>query len=330
MNIFIDTNILLNFYHLSGPDLDELLKVIKLAENKKLNVLVPMQVRDEFLRNRENVIRDALNQFAKTKAVSSVPNLVRTNPKWPELRKAIQGVNDLVKELQEETNTEIADNKLKADEVIRSLFTQCPPKSISSKVVERAKLRMALGNPPGKEESLGDAINWEWLLDTLPAKSDLTIISMDGDYESELKEGEPKQFLREEWAAVKGGELRLFKGLPQFFEKCFPDVKLSGEIDKAIEIERLENSYSFAGTHGAIATLSKYDDFNDAELLRIVGAYISNHQIHWILGDSDVLAFAEKIIGLIKSPKILEAAEPLLKMYAQVKASQADDEDTSF
>lgn len=81
MNVFIDTNILLDLYHLSGPDLDELRKVIKLAEIQKLHVLLPDQVEDEFWRNRERVISEALELFSKTKASATLPNLIRANPK---------------------------------------------------------------------------------------------------------------------------------------------------------------------------------------------------------------------------------------------------------
>lgn len=60
MKIFIDTNILLDLYHLSGPDLDELEKVLKLMKRQKVKLLIPKQVEDEFWRNRENVINDAI------------------------------------------------------------------------------------------------------------------------------------------------------------------------------------------------------------------------------------------------------------------------------
>jgi len=44
MNIFIDTNILLDLYHLSGPDLDELKKIIKLHQTAQIKIYLPRQV----------------------------------------------------------------------------------------------------------------------------------------------------------------------------------------------------------------------------------------------------------------------------------------------
>lgn len=327
MNVFIDTNVLLDLYHLSGPDLDELRKVIKLAENKKLNVLLPAQVEDEFWRNRERVISEALDLFAKTKASATLPNLIRANPKSSELRQAVERVNDLVKELRQVADSEIANHKLKADDVIESLFMQCPPQAVDISVIDKAKARKELGNPPGKANSLGDAVNWEWLLESTPEGESLVIISSDGDFESELLKGRPKEFLLREWARAKKGDLELFKGLPDFLKQNFPDIKLSDEIDKSIAIEKLENSFSFMATHNAISSLQKYDVFKEADLLRIIEAYTSNQQIRWILGDDDVRSFANKVVALLKNEKLKEAAKPLLEMLEQLEVQNTGGED---
>lgn len=332
MNVFIDTNILLDLYHMSGADLDELRKVIKLAEIKKLNVFLPSQVEDEFWRNRERVISEALDLFSKSKASTTLPNLIRANPKSSELRKAVERVNELVKELRQVADNEIADHKLKADDVIDYLFSKCPPQPIDALVIVNAKARKELGNPPGKPNSLGDAINWEWLLKEVPNGENLVIISSDGDFESELLKGRPKEFLLREWMHAKVSKLELYKGLPEFLKKYFPEIKLSDEIDKTVAIEGLENSFSFAATHNAISSLQKFDDFTEAELLRIIAAYSSNTQIHWILGDEDVLVFAQKVVGLLKTEKLLEAAKPFLTMLQQLEVSHdepLDNEDDS-
>ncbi len=325
MNIFIDTNILLDLYHLSGPDLDELRKVIKLAKVNKLNVLLPSQVEDEFWRNRERVISEALDLFAKTKASATLPNLIRTNPKSSELRHAVERVNELVKELRRVADSEILNHKLKADEVVDSLFAQCKPQTIDKVIIEKAKARKDIGNPPGKANSLGDAVNWEWLLETVQKGGDLVIISSDGDFESELLQGKAKEFLIREWGRADKGNLELFKGLPEFLKKYFPEIKLSDEIDKSIAIENLENSCSFMATHNSISALQKYDDFKEADLMRIIRAYTSNQQIHWILGDDDVHKFATKIVSLLKTEKLQTAAKPLLEMLAQLNAKNADE-----
>jgi predicted nucleic acid-binding protein len=50
--LFIDTNIFLSFYHLSGEDLEELNKLTVLLRKGEVALLLPEQVRDEFYRMR--------------------------------------------------------------------------------------------------------------------------------------------------------------------------------------------------------------------------------------------------------------------------------------
>ena len=60
MNIFIDTNVYLSFYHLSSDDLEELKKLVVLAREGKVVLLLPEQVIDEFRRNRAANLRSVL------------------------------------------------------------------------------------------------------------------------------------------------------------------------------------------------------------------------------------------------------------------------------
>lgn len=327
MRVFVDTNVLLNLYHLSGPDLDEVKKILKLAENKQIELLVPQQVADEFWRNRERVIRDALDTFAKTKAQAFLPNIVRVNPKSSELRKAVDLVNSLAKALREETEQTIQEQKLPADKLVELLLKKCEP--VPAEVIERAQLRRQLGNPPGKADSLGDAVNWEWLLSKADEWDDLIIISADGDFESELTPSQAKEFLRREWqSATSIGNLGLYKGLPEFLKAKFPEIKLSDEIDKLAAIERLEKSLSFAATHLAISRLDQFDDFSDNEIARLAKAFGSNDQIFMIFGDSDVKAFAKKLLSLAKSEAAKKAAAPVELLLAQIEGE--DEEDMPF
>jgi len=326
MRVFIDTNILLGLYQLSGPDLDELKKIIELAKNGQIKVLLPQQVADEFWRNRERVIRDALDTFAKTKAQQFLPNIIRSNDKCNDLRKAVDLVNGLAKALREETEAAINNQGLAADKIVESLLKKC--KAVPPEIVQKAILRKQLGNPPGKADSLGDAVNWEWLLSRSKTFDDLIIISADGDFESELISSTPKEFLIREWErTATGGNLTLYKSLPEFLKAHFPDIKLSGEIDKLAAIEKLEKSLSFAATHNAIAKLNKFDDFTDNEIIRLATAYDSNSQVHTIFGDQDVAAFAKKIIPLAKSEDALEAVKSLEMLLEQIEGDDDDEED---
>jgi predicted nucleic acid-binding protein len=201
MKILIDTNILLELFKLSGSDLDELKKVLKLSEKQKIEILISSQIEDEFWRNRENVIADAIKNLKETKIVSKLPNIVRGYDTYKTLKTTIDTFNMLSKKLEDEVQKDISENKLKADELIKTLFTKNAPQLIDEKIISKAEYRMKVGNPPGKKGSLGDAINWEWLLAKEVSfwEGELIIISADGDFESELNKGKMKEYLMREW-----------------------------------------------------------------------------------------------------------------------------------
>lgn len=327
MKVFIDTNILLDIYHLSGPDLEELRKLKKMVQEDKVELLVSSQVVDEFWRNRERVILDAMKTFRESKATAKVPNIIRIYPQAKELKLAVDKTNDTVKALIAKATEDIENDALRADEVIRELFSAITVGEITDEIFIRAKRRTAVGNPPGKNHSLGDAINWEWLLEQEIQfwDDELILISSDGDYESELVKGKPRGYLVREWNEKNPScKLVLEKSLTDFLLKRFPDIQLAEEVDKIAAIERLEESSNFASTHSAISSLNKYDDFNDAEIQRIVKAYLDNGQVLWILGDADVKSFATKIVGLAKSPRVKEVSAPLRELLDDLDRSNDD------
>lgn len=77
-------------------------------------------------------------------------------------------------------------------------------------------MRVEIGNPPGKKGSTGDVINWEWLLTKKLdfRENELVVVGADGDFESELHKGKPKEFLLREWSAENPScEFVLYKTL---------------------------------------------------------------------------------------------------------------------
>ena len=66
--------------------------------------------------------------------------------------------------------------------------------TINADVIAKARLRGELGNPPGKGGSMGDAVNWELLLDYQPTDH-LFFVTDDSDFYSPLDEGRPLEFL---------------------------------------------------------------------------------------------------------------------------------------
>jgi predicted nucleic acid-binding protein len=319
VNVFLDTNVLLGLYKLTGPDLEEVRRLIALAENKKFDVYINENVVDEFWRNREKVIAGSMNHLETIRRGHAIPNLVKPYPEAAKLRETAAAVAKAAEALGDVAHDDIANYNLKADQIVNELFKKFKPKALSESAIAKALRRQEFGRPPGKSGSIGDALNWEWLLEIMPEGVDLHIISADGDYESELYPSVSKDYLAREWSSAKKSELHLHKSLLDFLQKCFPEFKLADEVEKVIAIQRLVESFSFAETHKAIQGLQQYGDFSDEQLIKMLTALNENSQISWILGDGDVKPFAEKLVGIAKSAKALEAAAPVKEKLAKIE-----------
>jgi hypothetical protein len=119
----------------------------------------------------------------------------------------------------------------------------------------------------------------------------------------------------------------LFKSLPDFLDKYFPEIKFSDEIDKIHAIDSLANSYNFASTHIAIARLNEFSDFTNDDVVKIINAYKDNSQVKWILSDSDVLDFAKKIVTFSKSESLKELIEWLRNKIDDIENATNEDPD---
>jgi predicted nucleic acid-binding protein len=322
MNVFVDTNVLLDFFRMSSGDLEEIRKIARLSANKKITLLINDFVKDEFARNREGVIAQSISQFNKSKLELHRPNIIRGHPESLELEQIQKRFKELVKILSDRAASEANDINTKADLVIGELFNSAIIHKVDDNTIDKAMRRVALGRPPGKEGSHGDAIHWEWLIHHVSKGDNLHLITRDGDFESPVSEGFLAKYLTNEWISAKESTCTLYRSLTDFLKVHFPEVKLADEIDKYIAIERLETSPNFATTHNAIKKLIGIDDYTPAELQRIINAYITNSQIHWIIGDEDVKAFAHKIVTLAYANGLIDEVFPLGEMLKELEIKE--------
>lgn len=323
-NLFIDTNIFLSFYHLAGEDLEELKKLVVLIEKGKVQLLLPTQVRSEFDRNRDAKIADALRHLRDQKLNFKFPQLSKGYDEYASLRKLQKNYEKTHAKLLEKIQTDTDSNSLAADKLVRKLFKLATDLEATEEHLAKARLRMDLGNPPGKKGSLGDAINWETLLAADLDSDDLHFVTEDRDYFSPLNPDEFDSFLTKEWA--DNGffpELVVYKKLSGFFKAKFPEIKLASEIDKDLLIAQLAGSGSFAKTHSVVAELSQFSDFSVSQVDAILAAAVSNHQVGWIVGDADVKTFLQSIIEG-KEEKV--DSDALKYVLAEI----AEDDDPGF
>ena len=329
MFVFIDTNVLLSFYHFTSDDLDELQKLTEAIKAGAITFSLPEQVKQEFWRNRESKIAEALTRLREQKLNLQFPQICKDSVLYPALRAAQRDYERnhglLVTELTNAAHT----RQLKADKVINELFSVGTNYSMENSIVASAQIRMSLGNPPGKNGSLGDAVNWETLLKMIPSKEDLFFISDDKDFRSAIDETKFSQFLTDEWAQKKQSTLRYYNKLSAFFAEYYPNIKLATEKEIERLIIQLATGRSFATTHSVIAKLATYTEFTNDQVNQIVSAIVSNRQVYWIIEDPDVNEFTKRIIA--GNEKVIEESnlnqlKEFLSANKEVVVSSPPDE----
>jgi hypothetical protein len=313
-NLFIDTNIYLNFYHFSSDDLEELKKLSVAVESNSIKLYVTIQVINEFRRNREAKIADACNKFKAQRLPNQFPEICKAYEEYDKLRKILREFKETREQLIETINNDIESKELLADKTIEKLFNVANILEMDEHIVEKAKNRVMLGNPPGKPNSYGDSINWELLLERAPSGEDLHLVTDDQDYVSKISEEKLAEFLECEWTERKGSKIFYYRRLSEFLRSRFPDIKLASELEKELAMDSLIASATFRQTHLAITKLSKFADFSDSEIREIIEACITNNQIYSIKDDADVRIFLDNLIRgreHILEPEMLEAFDSI-------------------
>ena len=322
MNLFIDTNVFLNFFHLSGEDIEELRKLVELIEEKELTLWLPSQVQDEFRRNRDKKISESMNSATKSLKLA-IPAFYRHKKEFKKISDDLKKINKKMSSLTDEITNEIDNEKLDADILIKKIFKKAKLVNIDSGILDAAVDRAKRGNPPGKGNggSVGDEINWETLLGSVPDNTDMHIVSADGDYASVRDNSRPHAFLEKEWNEEIKGDLFLYKGLSEFFAEHFKNIKLASDIAKDKALARLAASGSFASTHNAISKLMPLmGTFTEDDAKIMIESAENNEQVHWILDDEDVHEF---YLGIQKTVKLNDDLQERLDLL--IKGGDHDD-----
>lgn len=295
LNLFIDTNIYLSFFHLTSDDLEELKKLSVVLASGEIKLFLPEQVVQEFRRNRDAKVADGLKGLREQRLNLQFPQMCKDYSAYKRLRELQKEYDERHSALLKEIAVDISAQSLKADTLVQELFQQATRIPVSG-LVDRARLRIEVGNPPGKDGSLGDAVNWEALLENVPAGQELHFITDDRDFASPLDQSGFNSFLLWEWKEKKASDLRPYRRLSEFFKSVFPQIELASEAEKDLLIAKLASSWSFASTHVTVGKLSGYSEFSDAQANAIVSAAVSNTQVNWILGDDDVKRLIDAVV----------------------------------
>lgn len=315
MHIFIDANIYLSFYEQTQDELVELAKLAVVLKNGKDKLWLPDQVKREFWKNREGSIASALSSFEKPSVLPAAPRLVCEDAEFKELKELAKATEKKKAEIIARVKHDVASEKTVADNEVRNLFALATEIDTTGEIFADAHERALRHSPPGKQDGVGDRLSWVALLKMLPAKADLHIISMDGDFAGEGSSNEIKPYLQAEWTKKNQGSIKLWKRTSQFLAAHFPEAVNAIEIERALMIERLEKSSNFAATHAVIAEFTDISHLSKPLADRLANAILTNSQVSWLMGDDDVKEFTKTFVtryGAIISPETKALLEKAL------------------
>ena len=328
--IFIDSNIFLNFYDFHHEDLERLAQLVELVEGTEIKLFTTKQIKQEVERNREARLAEAYNKFRESKITVDMPVICQAYSEYAEVKEAQKVLADKKSALSKKLWKDIISHSLEADNIVRKLF-EAGTEIDSDKVLEEARSRYAVGNPPGKKDGLyGDEINWEALLKFIPSDNHFVIISDDKDYKSPLNENELREFLVKEWEEVKSSKILFYRSLTSFFKEHKINIELRWEEEKDKLIQELFESPNFSTTHEIIKSLSKFINFSEDQVKNIGRAALLNSQVSWIAKDPDVKKFYEKYV-LSNAGRFAEDEwSKLQSTFLETEVESVDPEDIPF
>jgi len=187
--LFIDTNIYLDFYRIRNEVKASFLEHVEAIRD---SLIVTDQVEMEFKKNRQAAILEGMKELKPLSKIN-VPGVIKKDKSATALEHDYKRINDRIKKLKSRLDN-VFENPVRYDkvyQVLQRLFLKKQDIDLYRKhkkryeVREFAKKRFMLGYPPRKKSdtSIGDAINWEWLIYVAEEKNaDIWIVSRDSDY----------------------------------------------------------------------------------------------------------------------------------------------------
>ncbi len=286
-NLFIDTNVLLSLYTFTSDDLNQF-KKLKDRIGDEITLYVPQQVKDEIKRNRENKLKEAMKGFKLDSLL--YPAFSMGYKEYDSFSSEYKELDKKFKLWRKEIESDIIKETLPADKVLKELIDKATILD-SSQYIDKAYSRYRIGNPPGKNNSYGDAINWECLLDCIPPKEDLYFVSNDKDYKSEFSEDLICPFLRDEWREKKQSEILFFPNLVSFLSKHIKEIQLKTEKEKQNLIDRLSTCTKEEELFGLIELLKRHMAWTEDQRERLCEIVESNPLVGRYLDSNPVYDF---------------------------------------
>lgn len=252
--IFIDTNIFLDFYRIRRTDIS--MKYLDEIVKHKDIIITSSQIEMEYKKNRQVAILESITEVTKKNNINlSVPAILTDSQALKMLKKAKIEIDNQQEKLKLQIER-ILKNPNQFDQVYKSLQKIFTNKSeinlnrqnkIRFTIRNLAKKRFLLGYPPRKKDdnSIGDSINWEWILKCAEITGKhIIIVTRDTDFGA-ITENESylNDWLQQEFKQRISQKRKLI--LTNKLSKAFQlvEIPVSKEM---IEEEKSIINYSFA------------------------------------------------------------------------------------
>lgn len=274
--IFIDTNILLDFYRIRGDGSS--LSILDKINNNHDIIITGSQIEMEYKKNRQRAILESLGQL------KSPDTGKLTEPAFIEKSKYVQAIKKRKDEIKKHTKNltekveKILRNPSGNDDVYKSLQKLFKFKSdynLSRTNKERFKIRrlarkrFVMGYPPRKKNdtSFGDAINWEWVIDcAIRSGRDIIIVSRDSDYGITYQsENTLNDWLRQEFKERVSPRKNIF--LTDKLTKAFKEASVSVTKTEEKQEELLVKTPNY------FVNIDQYTDLTKSETENMYNAF---------------------------------------------------------
>ena len=252
IHLFIDTNVYLKFYGFNKEGIEAVKTIIDQITKSKIVLYLPQQVKNEFKRNREGILKDIykkIEALAVKRKEEQIPQILMNDGalrndanRIIELQGAINKKREQIRVIAEKARgrflQKVKKNSFSVDKRISELFSIAEVIRYNKRIVDKAITRLRLGNPPGKKDSCGDSVIWESLLEKVPKEENLYFVGLDSHFRSKINKNEFAPFLLEEWARKKKSKIIPYGTLGGFTQENIPEVKSSEKIkEREYEID---------------------------------------------------------------------------------------------
>lgn len=241
--IFVDTNIFLHFYNSHLDKLETLSEVLKL----KRHIMVSRLSLDEFLRNRESVLRQIKTSVQDIRVIQYQTSIIKDFDEIKEIFAISRKVAELVSKIVFKIDTYINDPA--KDPVFKTVL-QLHDDVIDydTNLIYTARRRKMVGNPPTteKKSTVCDELHWEIILKF--AKSDIILVTRDNGFLNNVS------FLGREFSQKTGFKLVITQNLTEA-------MTMVGEVPSD-ELKQVDN-VPIIVEYGYITEGAKFIAFQD-------------------------------------------------------------------